>query len=142
MALIYLRHFDVAQNALAFDLNHGPQGERSRQAVGALSRGFYTVANGQIYGVFASSDGPVAFQGKQRWPLQQAQTSTELTTLANGHNRFVLRIAGQTAYEVTYAPDRNVVDNWSSDETLRDFFAWFHQSVIDAARFFPFYTQV
>ncbi len=41
----------------------------------------------------------------------------------------MLVVEGNVAYEVTYWPPMVVVDNWSDDECMIDFFSWLHEGV-------------
>lgn len=142
MTHILLENFDCVTEALNYDTDNGPEGQIEIGATDQTWRGYYCVSSdGKIYGVFATRTGPVAFREAQQWPLQQKKATTALIKLDDNHNRVTLHIGNNVACEVTYTSDNTIVDNWSDDDRIRDFFSWLHNSITDKSdRFFKYYT--
>ncbi|WP_321869602.1 hypothetical protein [Burkholderia ubonensis] len=113
----------------------------ARDAVQSVDRGYFMVVDGRCYGVFATPAGPVAFLDAQQWPLKKGDVASELIPLEDGKRKFVLKLGVLTAYEVVYKSPGVVVDNWSDDESVSDFFSWLHSSIMldEKGRFFEFY---
>ncbi|KVL07222.1 hypothetical protein WJ45_09135 [Burkholderia ubonensis] len=107
-----------------------------------MDRGYFTVVDARYYGVFATHAGPVAFCDAQQWALCEGHSSTEMMLLPDGRKRFVLKRLNERVLEVVYCPTGVVVDNWSDDECVIDFFAWLHDAMSNTvrSRFVAFYT--
>ncbi len=141
MSLISLKNFDRAQEVLKYSTDLGVQAVRPRKPDDRLDRGFFTQHEGRYYGVFATVSGPIAFLDSLQWPLTKSGASSEFIQLPGGQRRFILCVDGAPAYEVTYQPSATVVDNWSDDESISEFFSWLHESVTGDPKgsFFSFY---
>ncbi|WP_157642614.1 hypothetical protein [Burkholderia ubonensis] len=113
----------------------------ARDAVQSVDRGYFMVVDGRCYGVFATPAGPVAFLDAQQWLLKKGDVASELIPLEDGKRKFVLKLGVLTVYEVVYKSPGVVVDNWSDDESVSDFFSWLHSSIMldEKGRFFEFY---
>ena len=141
MALLLLRHFDRARDVMEYSTDRGVGGVFAGKAGVALDRGFFTEQDTHYYGVFATETGPVAFMNRAQWPLTRSGASSALSPLPDGRTRFVLCIEGVPAYAVTYTRTIDIVDNWSEDETIGEFFSWLHGNLTNdpTGSFFRYY---
>jgi hypothetical protein len=138
---LLIRSYDRAAEMLTYSTERGPLREGAYPAGAKRDRGFYTSLVGAHYGIYASTDGPVAFRGRTQWLLRHSGTRTEFEKLPDGQVRVALVVDGEVAFDVTHTPDSPVVDNWSDDESTKDFFSWLHSSVTtDPENFFRYYT--
>lgn len=144
LTVLHIKNFDRANDIVQYSTDKGVQDFTTRDAVQSVDRGFFMKVEGRCYGVFATPAGPVAFLDAQQWPLKKGDAVSEFTVLANNERKFVLKVSGVTAYEVVYKSPGVVVDNWSDDESISDFFSWMHGSITvdEKGRFFDFYKMV
>ncbi|SDG62064.1 hypothetical protein [Paraburkholderia phenazinium] len=142
MKILAIRNYDRASDILRYAAGQGPLEHVARTAEQQIDRGYFTVVHGHHYGVYATPTGPVAFMDDVTWPVRKVNSSSELDPVPPGRRRFRLIIDGAIAYEVVFSPENAVVDNWSDDDTISDFFSWLHNSVTTdpKGRFFDFYT--
>ncbi|OJA91624.1 hypothetical protein [Burkholderia ubonensis] len=142
MSLLLLRDFDCVREVLQYATDHGPKALVTHDPARQPDRGYFTVVDGHYYGVFASATGPVAFRDAQQWMLCENQELTEMKLLPDGRKRFVVTIRNERVLDVVYQPSGIVVDNWSDDERVIDFFAWLRDGMSSGAlgQFVSFYT--
>ncbi|KVO02398.1 hypothetical protein WJ71_18100 [Burkholderia ubonensis] len=136
-----IKSFDRANDIVQYSTDKGVQKFVARDVVQSVDRGYFMVVDGRCYGVFATPAGPVAFLDAQQWPLKKGDVASELIPLEDGKRKFVLKLGVLTVYEVVYKSPGVVVDNWSDDESVSDFFSWLHSSIMldGKGRFFEFY---
>ncbi|KVT94617.1 hypothetical protein WK60_10760 [Burkholderia ubonensis] len=139
--LLSIKSFDRASDIVQYSTDKGVQKFVARDAVQSVDRGYFMVVDGRCYGVFATPAGPVAFLDAQQWLLKKGDVASELIPLEDGKRKFVLKLGVLTVYEVVYKSPGVVVDNWSDDESVSDFFSWLHSSIMldEKGRFFEFY---
>ncbi|WP_059983256.1 hypothetical protein [Burkholderia ubonensis] len=139
--LLSIKSFDRANDIVQYSTDKGVQKFVARDVVQSVDRGYFMVVDGRCYGVFATPAGPVAFLDAQQWPLKKGDVASELIPLEDGKRKFVLKLGVLTVYEVVYKSPGVVVDNWSDDESVSDFFSWLHSSIMldGKGRFFEFY---
>ncbi|OMG71122.1 hypothetical protein BW685_22125 [Burkholderia ubonensis] len=140
--ILFLRNFDCAREVLQYAIDHGPKALAAHDPARQPDRGYFTVVDGHFYGVFATHAGPVAFRDAQQWMLCENQVLTEMKLLPDGRKRFVVTIRNERVLDVVYQPSGIVVDNWSDDDRMIDFFAWLHDGMSGGApgQFVSFYT--
>ncbi|KVU39708.1 hypothetical protein WK69_25155 [Burkholderia ubonensis] len=142
MSLLLLRNFDCAREVLQYATDHGPTALVTHDPARQPDRGYFAVVDGHYYGVFASATGPVVFRDAQQRMLCENQVLTEMKLLPDGRKRFVVTIRNERVLDVIYQPSGIVVDNWSADDHMIDFFAWLHDGMSSGAlgQFVAFYT--
>lgn len=141
MTELLIRNYDRAAERLTHSTERGPLREGVNPAAAKRDRGYYTSLAGAYYGTYASRNGPVAFHGRRQWLLHHSETRTEFEKLPDGQVRVALVVGGEVAFDVTCTLHNPVVDNWSDDESTKDFFSWLHSSVTtDPENFFRYFT--
>lgn len=131
-AAIFLRNHDRHADVLRYDPATGAHAElpRAELAEGVtLARGFYVNVADEVVGVYASPEGPTAFKGATRYGLTPAHEGT--VESEGAQQRFTLWHAGEPLFSVHYPkPGGQVVDAWSDEEEMEDFFLWLASSLL------------
>lgn len=108
------------------------------------NKGFFTKANGDVYGVVESIRGPVFFHNEKIYYLFEMDYEFSHHHLEEKVGKFQLICAGKICEDVTYqiTPFTDY-DVWSSEKDV-DFFQWICQSQENESskeRFHVFYTE-
>lgn len=139
ISTIYIENFDKHDFVCEYNPTTGVYKERLRDEISnnELTTGYYVKVNDSIFGVFATTKGPVLFRNDSQILLEQGRYHISVDEKLD-KRRFCLAINGQKKFEVEYEKPKYVnYDAWS-DEEMVDFFLWLSQK--DQKRFHEYYT--
>ncbi len=129
-----LDHYIDAKRVLRYDPETGSREELGREQLpeGAETAfGFYTAAGDDVWGLYASPDGPILFHNAERFRLADLSSEIEVTP-GERQNRFVFRQGGAVRGECAYPRAKRAdwgYDSWSAEEESVDFFLWLKHQV-------------
>jgi hypothetical protein len=136
---IYIENFDKHEFVCEYDPDTGMHKERLRDEINdnELTTGYYVNINNSVFGVFATSKGPVVFRDDSQFLLEQGKYHMDVVDKMS-KRIFQLTIDGTEEVEVEYEKPKYVnYDAWS-DEELVDFFVWLSQK--NPKNFHEYYT--
>ncbi|MEL7636061.1 MULTISPECIES: hypothetical protein [Sporomusa] len=136
---IYIENFDKHEFICEYHPITGRYTERLRDEFSnnELATGYYVKVNDSVFGVFATSKGPVLFRNDSQFLLEQGKYHVNVIERL-GKRIFCLAIDGKGIFETEYEKPKYVnYDAWS-DEKVVDFFLWLSQK--DQNKFHDYYT--
>ncbi len=101
--------------------------------------GTWTEADGRIYGLSPSPNGPVFFCEGDAYLLEPGGFDAKCTRTEDGRIHFVLNVGGETVIEVLYTPEQDMFFDFYHGEN-ESFFEWFG-GLISNPTFFKFNTR-
>lgn len=133
---IYIENYDHFALLLKYSPNNGAFEELRRSTLPpgiALWRGYYVTVNDNVYGYYATIEGPVFFHNKKRYLLTNPKYTAEVK-IDSDENEFILKYDGKPYVNVKYPPVKyKYYDNWS-DDLMVDFFLWITDALSDHRR--------
>lgn len=136
---IYIENFDKHEFICEYHPSTGKYKERLRDEIGnnKLTIGYYVEVNDSVFGVYATTKGPVLFRNDNQVLLEQGKYHMNVFEKVN-KRIFHLIIDGKENFEVEYEKPKYVnYDVWS-DENMVDFFFWLSQK--NQNKFHEYYT--
>lgn len=130
MTTLHLQNRDVHNRILEYDKCSGPIAEHHLDSIPpeSLSElGCYISVNDEIYGIYASSNGPVFFSPVGEIELKSKEVKCRVEN-GESTNRFVCSVDKNDIINLRYKRWENVnVDPWSGEDFV-DFFVWFSKT--------------
>lgn len=136
---IYVENFDKHDFVCEYNPTTGRYNERLRDEISnkELTTGYYVKVNDLMFGVFATTKGPVLFKNDSQFLLEQGKYRMQVDKKLD-KNIFCLTINEKQEFQVEYEKPKHInYDAWS-DEEMVDFFLWLSQK--NQKKFHEYYT--
>ena len=101
--------------------------------------GTWTKADGRIYGISPSAQGPVFFCEGEAYLLEPDAFSVQCARTEEDQIHFMLTVRGEAVIEVLYTPEQDIFFDFFDDDD-EDFFEWFSGTITNHG-FFELHTR-